>query len=173
MESRIKPRGINTKSEAPSMSMYKCQRIPIGFLPDLIGARITAGSFFFFLSLTYKIKPTTMTNKITIKQAKRFTESFTKRILQMGATSVKSTTSSHTAFVLNTIVGLLTIHLPIEQTFCFTVFSIFENEKEAAKKFDCNKFSGKYNFHRGLYKGETVDNIVEMALMHFNCTLPK
>ena len=109
--------------------------------------------------------------KITKKQAVEFNTKFTKRILELGAKSIESRSDSHKAFKLNTSVGNLEIHLYPDHNFCFSVFSIFDDEKKASLKFACNSYSGKYNWHRGFYVGETIENMVDMSIQHFECTL--
>ncbi len=114
----------------------------------------------------------TMSKKITVKQAKEFNDKFCKGLIELGAKSIEPMTDSFISFEIPTIVGKLSINVPIQQTYCFMIFSRFEDVDKAKLKFDCNPFSGKYNFSQGIYDKQTVADIVERAIMMFECTLP-
>lgn len=111
--------------------------------------------------------------KITKKQSKEFNEKFIKGILELGAIKIDlQLYNTSTNFELNTVAGRLEIHLPLEQRYCFTVFSCFDEADKAKLKFSCNPYSGKYNYH-GTTEPINVDVLVETALMMFVMTLPK
>ena len=111
-----------------------------------------------------------MENKITLKDRKNFVEGVTKGLLKLGAViqPVNKLTFPCTEFKLNTIVGNLDITLYHKQGNLFTIFSRFEDAQKAKVKFDCNPFSGKYNFQS--VKSHTTEQMIEFALMHFECT---
>lgn len=112
--------------------------------------------------------------KITKKEAKEFVEGVTKGLLEIGAViQPKGMGFAHTEFKLETIVGLLTITLYHEQDVCFTIFSRFEDVDKAKKIFDCNPYSGKYNFLRSKSELFSMEQMIEFALMKFEATQPK
>ena len=113
-------------------------------------------------------------DNITLKSQTAFVDGVTKGLIELGAIiqPVNALMFSSTEFKLNTIVGVLNITLFHSQTFLFTVYSQFENVDKAKDKFNCNPHSGKYNFHRSMDK-LSIEQVIEFALMHFECTLPK
>jgi hypothetical protein len=115
-------------------------------------------------------------DNITAKDQENFVKLVTSGLVEMGAKIQPSScenTLSHTKFKLDTIAGELTITLYHRQTFLFTVYSIFENVSRAKEKFNCNPYTGKYNIHipKKHSQGITNKRAVELALMHFECTL--
>lgn len=111
---------------------------------------------------------------ITKKEAKEFVAGVTKGLLEIGAViQPKGMGFPNTEFKLDTIVGLLTITLYHEQDIVYTVFSRFEDVDKAKHKFDCNPYSGKYNFHRSKSELFSMEQMIEFALMKFEATLPK
>jgi len=114
-------------------------------------------------------------DNITLKQQEKFVAGIIKGLTEMGA--VKQPTNSHmfnnTQFKLETIAGNLDITLYHSQKFMFTVYSKFENVDKAKDKFNCNPYSGKYNFHRSKSKLLSMEQMIELALMHFECTQSK
>jgi len=83
---------------------------------------------------------------ITPKQSEAFVKGVCKGLLEIGAKKIKDKISTFRTFELDTIVGKLTISVDTDNLHCFTVFSRFENVDKAKEKFDCNPYSGKYNF---------------------------
>jgi len=115
-------------------------------------------------------------DNITAKQQNEFVAGVTKGLLEIGAVVQPKNELSfdNTEFKLNTIAGILTITLYSSQTFLFTVYSRFEDVESAKDNFNCNPYSGKYNFHRSKDKSlPTMERVIECAMMHFECTLPK
>jgi len=111
--------------------------------------------------------------KITKKQSKVFVEGVCKGLLKIGAKKVEDIIPTFRSFELDTIVGKLTINVDTDNVYCFTIFSRFENVEKAKEKFDCNPFSGKYNFHETKNETFSIEQIVEFALMKFEATQPK
>lgn len=109
-------------------------------------------------------------SKITKKQAIEFNEKFTSGILALGAKSITPHTDSFTSFEMETKVGRLTMNLCKEQTYCFTIFSRFEDVNRAKLRFGCNPYSGKYNFH-GTTEPTDVESNIKIALFMFEQTL--
>lgn len=63
-------------------------------------------------------------------------------------------------FILQTRAGLLTLHLDENGTIGLgTVFSRFDDPLTAVQLVDCNRFSGKWNFH--FFDGWTVKAAVD------------
>jgi hypothetical protein len=116
-----------------------------------------------------------MRNKITKKQGKEFVAGITKGLLELGAVVQPKCRimTNQVEFKLDTIVGNLNITLRDDQNYCFTVFSKFDDVAKAKEKFDCNPYSGKYNFHRGKSELFSMEQMIEFAMMHFECTQPK
>jgi hypothetical protein len=110
---------------------------------------------------------------ITPKQNKEFKDRFIKLVKEFGARELpESLHSSFVNFELDTRVGLLTIHLPKEQSSCYAVFSMFQDAGIASKEFDCNPHSGKYN----MFLSKTAlspSKMAEVAASTFKLTLPK
>jgi hypothetical protein len=115
-----------------------------------------------------------MANNPTKAQQKKFVKGVKAGLLEMGAVMLPESKyrKEITEFELETIVGKLTITLRDDQSFLFMVFSRFENVDKAKHKFNCNQYSGKYNFSQTL-RHTTVEQSIEFALMHFECALPK
>jgi len=113
--------------------------------------------------------------KITKKQSKEFVEGITKGLLKIGAVIQPEDKRlfPQTLFKLDTIVGLLTITLYHEQDIIFTIFSRFEDVDKAKQKFDCNRFTGKFNFHRSQSELFSMEQMIEFALIQFEATQPK
>jgi len=111
---------------------------------------------------------------ITKKQAKEFVEGITKGLLEIGAViQPEGMGFPNTAFKLDTIAGVLDITLYHKQELVYTVFSKFEDVDRAKQKFDCNPYSGKYNFHRSNSELFSMEQMIEFALMKFEATQPK
>lgn len=108
---------------------------------------------------------------ISKKKNKEFVDGVTNGLLEIGAKQVENNISHFKTFELNTIVGKLTIDVVVENTVMFMVFSRFENVELAKHKFDCNPYSGKYNFME--LDSTPIEKSIELALMHFEATLPK
>jgi len=109
---------------------------------------------------------------ITKKQQDEFVAGVTKGLVDMGAV-IQPTDErmlSNTQFKLKTIAGNLLITLYHHQKFLFTVYSRFEEPEKAKGKFYCNPHSGKYNFNK--VNNCSMKQVIEFALMHFECTLP-
>jgi len=116
-----------------------------------------------------------MKDNITKKNQEAFVEGVTKGLLEIGAVIQPTNPNmfNNTEFKLDTIVGVLNITLYHSQTMMFTVYSKFEDPNKAKEKFDCNPYSGKYNFHRSKSKLFSMEQMIEFALMKFEATLPK
>ena len=115
-------------------------------------------------------------DNITAKQQDKFNQAVINGLVEMGAVKqpTDETMLSNTQFKLETIAGTLLITLFHHQKFLFTVYSRFEDPTKSKDKFNCNPHSGKYNFHMSIQRGvRTIDDVIELALMHFECTLPK
>ena len=104
---------------------------------------------------------------ITKKQSKEFVNGVCKGLLEIGATKVKDKIDTFRSFELDTIVGKLKINVDTDNVYCFTVFSRFEDVEKAKQKFDCNPYSGKYNFHRSKSDLFSMEQMIEFALMKF------
>lgn len=115
------------------------------------------------------IKTHTMRH-ITKLNADKFVKQVTKYLLKIGAVQQVDEHELWHVFELDSIAGLLTIHLPMadRQDVCYTVFSKF-SEPDKAKAFRCNPYSGKYNLHVGIKDFTTVMNNVRWF---FGSTLP-
>lgn len=100
----------------------------------------------------------------------KFNNAITKELIAMGA-QVTSKNEDKTEFTMDTIVGKLDVSLYHDQGGLYSVFSRFEDVDRAKDVFDCNKFTGKYNFHAS-YKCNPVDVAIENAIAHFECTQP-
>jgi hypothetical protein len=110
---------------------------------------------------------------ITKKQQDEFVAGVTKGLVDMGAV-IQPTDErmfSNTQFKLETTAGTLLITLYHRQEFLFTVYSRFEDPNKSKGKFICNPYSGKYNFNK--VNNCPMEQIIEFALMHFECTLKK
>ena len=115
-------------------------------------------------------------DNITAKQQNEFVAGVTKGLIEMGAVKQPNNpnTFASTEFKLETIAGTLLITLYHSQRFLFSVYSRFEDPTKSKDKFNCNPHSGKYNFDRSKDKSlPTMKKVIECALMHFECTLPK
>lgn len=103
--------------------------------------------------------------RINKKNNKEFVEGVCQKLLEIGAKKIKDGTSSFRSFELQTIVGDLLINVPIDNSFCFTIFSRFVDVDLAKQKFDCNAYSGKYNVH--IAPEIPFQNLIESALAPF------
>ena len=114
-------------------------------------------------------------DNITLKQQEKFVEGIIKGLTEMGAIKQPNDPRmfTNTQFKLETIAGNLDITLYHSQKFMFTVYSKFEEPEKSKDKFNCNPYSGKYNFHRSKSKLFSMEQMIEFALMHFECALPK
>ena len=113
-------------------------------------------------------------DNITAIQQNKFNQEVINGLVEMGAVKQPTDESmlQNTQFKLETIAGTLLITLYHHQKFLFTVYSMFEEPERAKGKFNCNPYSGKYNFHMSVERGKrTIDDVIELALMHFECTL--
>lgn len=110
---------------------------------------------------------------ITKAIAKKFVEGVKQGLTDIGATLQTENNFNKDVFEfkLDTIVGNLDITLRKDQSHLFMVFARFDNVDKARQKFDCNPNSGKYNFSSVF--AFTIEKEIEIALMHFECTLPK
>ena len=77
--------------------------------------------------------------------------------------------NSMKTFELQTKAGLLTVSLPLEHTYTLTVFSKFAEPNRASEllgKDDIvlNHFSGKYNFHLGNPRQDTIKTDIVWTL---------
>lgn len=104
---------------------------------------------------------------ITKLQGSKFANQVCEGLLEMGATC-RGTKNERREFVLETIVGKLTITIPLNQSIIYSVFSRFENVELAKTKFACNRFSGKYNINISNIKPNFASDVV---LNHFEMTL--
>lgn len=95
----------------------------------------------------------------------KFVEGICSGLLNLGVKEVTDGTSSFRTFELQTVVGILLINVPIDNSFCYTIFSRFENVELAMHKFDCNPYSGKYNVHISPQK--SIQNLIESAIAPF------
>ena len=110
---------------------------------------------------------------ITKNQNKAFVEGVCKGLIEIGAKKVDDYISTFRTFELDTIVGKLTINVSTDSVHCYSVFSRFDDVDKAKEKFDCNPYSGKYNFHRAKSKLFSMEQMIEFALIKFESTLPK
>jgi len=113
-------------------------------------------------------------DNITAKQQDKFVAGVTEGLLEMGAVKQPKNELSfnNTEFKLETLAGTLIITLYHSQKFLFTVYSRFEDPTKSKDKFNCNPHSGKYNFHMSVQRGvRTLDNVIELAMIHFECTM--
>ncbi len=84
--------------------------------------------------------------RITKNQSESFITGIKDSLILLGATPTTNG-SYHIPLELNTIVGNLLINIDIEHKHCYTVYTRFEDVEQAKVKFDCNPYSGKWNFH--------------------------
>ena len=109
--------------------------------------------------------------KILKKDSIKFVKGVSEGLLQMGALKLEDREGSGLRmFGMETSVGHLVINVDSDNKSCYTVFSKFEDVESARKRFDCNPFSGKYNFHVSGGDG-SVDYIIGLALNHIEKTL--
>jgi len=115
-----------------------------------------------------------MKDNITKKDQEKFVNELSNHLIKMGA--VKQPTNelsfANNEFKLETSAGTLTITIYHHQKFLFSAYGRFDDVARAKNKFNCNPFSGKYNFHMNKIRGKrTVSDVVELAVEHFKCTL--
>ena len=103
--------------------------------------------------------------RINKRNNKEFVEGVCQKLLEIGANKVIDEISSFKSFKLQTIVGDLLINVPIDNSFCFTIFSRFVDVELASQKFDCNPYSGKYNVH--IAPETPFQNLIESAIAPF------
>jgi hypothetical protein len=83
-----------------------------------------------------------MMKNITKKQSKEFNDKVTKVILADGFEQ------GDYYFTKNTYFGLVTVNIPNQTgSEIYTIFSRFDKPNKAIRVFNCNRFTGKYNFH--------------------------
>lgn len=104
---------------------------------------------------------------ITEKQSKAFVKGVCKGLVKLGAKKVEARLKTFKSFELETNVGKLKINVDTTNVHCFTVFSRFDDVEKAKKIYNCNPFSGKYNFHRGASELFSIPQMIEFALMQF------
>lgn len=114
----------------------------------------------------------TAKDNITAKEQNTFVDLVDKGLREIGAI-VYERNIDNTRFKLETTAGTLLITLYLSQTFLFTVYSRFEDPSKSRGKFNCNPYSGKYNFHMTKFEGRPLKFIIDSAIEHFECTLPK
>lgn len=84
--------------------------------------------------------------KITKKQSESFNKKVTGVILKNGF--MEADESLPYQFVKDTNFGVVRIALDSQQgSEIYSIFSRFDNVEKALTIFNCNKFTGKYNFH--------------------------
>lgn len=106
--------------------------------------------------------------RITKANSKKFVKEVTTGLLMMGATQLDNSITDRIKFTINTIVGVLNISVDTDNVHTYSVFAKFEDVDKAKEKFNCNPFSGKYNFHIG---SDDVDTAIELAYSHIEMTL--
>jgi len=98
--------------------------------------------------------------KIIKKDALDFYNKITDILLKSSAVNVK-TESDRNYYVLNTSAGTLNIIFEsledMRKSSLYTVYTRFEEPDKAIKHYDCNPYSGKYNFHK-LDKESCIDS---------------
>lgn len=100
---------------------------------------------------------------ITKKDAKKFNQEVVKMILENGFQ--KTDMDIFEEFEKTTKLGKINISLySLDKTPIYSIFGRFDEPKKAAKVFDCNPFSGKYNIHTY----EMVDAIDQLDFLLFN-----
>jgi len=72
-------------------------------------------------------------------------------------------------YVINTIVGKMEVVVYSDQyvNSCYAIFCKFYDVDKAIKKFDCNRFSGKYNYLSG---NRNVDKAIDWVKHHLEVT---
>ncbi len=103
--------------------------------------------------------------KITKAKASKFNKVITKFVKEMNGT-LKSTVPMD-EYMVSTSVGPMMVSIPNEQNYTYTIFCRFMDVAKAKMKFDCNPYSGKYNFHHS--RGD-IDEIISMAINHIEIT---
>jgi len=83
---------------------------------------------------------------------KQFLDRVAALLLDMGAEQDKD------RFTLQTKVGRLNVHPSEEHTGLGTVYARFDDPKAAWELVDCNRYSGKWNFH--FFDGWTVEKAI-------------
>lgn len=106
--------------------------------------------------------------KITQKINSKYINEICKILLAKGAKEIDDKTGDSRTFLLDTTVGKLIITIPGDNTYCFTIFSRFDDVAKAKQKFDCNPFSGKYNAHISYFPELTIEEHVGLALDKFS-----
>jgi hypothetical protein len=84
--------------------------------------------------------------KITKKQGAKFVEG-AKRILSFIPNKQVDCYEGSSKYEVETQYGLLTITIPDEQSYCYTIFQRFDDVEKAKTRFACNPYSGKFNIH--------------------------
>lgn len=83
---------------------------------------------------------------ITKNQSESFATGLRNSLILLGAIPTENQTS-YIPLKLLTIVGTLFINIDIDNKNCYTVFTRFEDVDQAKVIFDCNPYTGKWNFH--------------------------
>lgn len=117
--------------------------------------------------------------KITKKESNKFIKTCTDILEMSNATKVETSEFYYksTHYILeNEAIGKLAIKIDDDNTYCYSIFSKFENEKLAFEYFNCNSHSGKYNLHTSypdepifwlkklLYQFESIEKVKELAV---------
>lgn len=85
--------------------------------------------------------------KITKKHGALFVKS-AKHIISLVPHKQVNCYEGSSKYEVDTNYGLLTLTIPDEQTYCYTIFQRFDEVDRAKKKFACNPYTGKFNIHR-------------------------
>ncbi len=94
---------------------------------------------------------------MTKKQRQLFVAKAKALLLDLGA---KQDGGEVYRFTLNTKAGRLLVHPDENDTIGLgTVFTCFDDPRAARKLVDCNRFSGKWNFH--YFDGWTVETAID------------
>jgi len=110
-----------------------------------------------------------MSKKITKYKAKKFYTEITQFIETILNGKVIRDAFKRKHYEVDTIAGRMTITVPQEQEYIYSIFCRFDDPTLAGTKFDSNKYSGKYNYMCSPIKADTA---IEYAKMHLECTQP-
>ena len=84
------------------------------------------------------------------KNSKKNQEKFTKEAIKIFHDKVKNAELDKyipNAYNIKSKYGDLYIRIDDKHNYCYSIFTKFDNPDLAKEKFDCNPYSGKYNFH--------------------------
>lgn len=99
----------------------------------------------------------------------KFQEDVETFLLENGASLVSDKTFKE--YEIESSVGTLKVMIRKNDLNMYSLFCRFEDPNRAIEKFDCNSFSGKYNFHVNSYVGRTVEEAIELGINHIKETL--